>query len=586
LWGAFGAVAPEVFVGLADVYWALGAGRMHLLPRLNALGAGEVAAGALVVLEAAVDEVRADSPAATLLADTLERRRAADLYFSRERRPPGSSWSRVIRPDDNSDAAKAVRSGYRVALVAKALADQNRRDLVHRDNLSRLRALERELEADARAAAAAPTDAGGAAPGDGLRRVATFCCVLRACAAAYPHEKVGAMEAVLHDDVKKERELQNVFFDALKAPDEEHDVVVALKNVRSSHGAPPGVLAVLRTRFAADDTLSTKGLQTADNTDVLTSTFGKLVLVAANTGRTGRVNAALVGILKGFGRNAPDGTMHQLVSYLETTLNVKSSTLLGSVHWSGAALNRRTGQLFRTFRRGRTGFDPLDALAAAHTPPHRRLSSGNPDDDLRCYIRTCTLPRDVDTVPCVIEKLAEARSFKQARAEAAAKAEADAAAARDRAAALTAAAADGPLTEKTFVIGGHGTSSRKRLVGAGAFAGCEDLYADDGELASLLRSRGARVYDLAVEPRSSAIFQAGGSITLCTDSRAIMVLSDGYDRPTGRKPPQWLYCFTSKGKAVKESYVRALADAGFDFDSVELEDHLAYEPGTSTPRAI
>ena len=192
---------------------------------------------------------------------------------------------------------------------------------------------------------------------------------------------------------------------------------------------------------------------------------------------------------------------------------------------------------------------------------------------------------DVDTVPCVQEKLEEARSFKQARAEAAAKVEADAAAARDSAAALTAAGAGGPLATVTFVLAGHGTSSRKRLVGAGAFAGCEDLYADDGELASLLQSRGARVYDLAVEPRSSAIFQAGGSITLCTDSRAIMVLSDGYDRPVG-KPAVWLNCFTGKGKAVKESYVRALADAGFDFDSVELEDHLAYEPGTYTPRAI
>ena len=102
--------------------------------------------------------------------------------------------------------------------------------------------------------------------------------------------------------------------------------------------------------------------------------------------------------------------------------------------------------------------------------------------------------RDVATLQCVSEKLAEARSFQQARAEAAAKAEADAAAARDSAAALTAAGADGPLTGMKFVLAGHGTSSPKGLRGAGAFVGCEDLYADSGELAPLLRSKKILLY--------------------------------------------------------------------------------------------
>ena len=192
---------------------------------------------------------------------------------------------------------------------------------------------------------------------------------------------------------------------------------------------------------------------------------------------------------------------------------------------------------------------------------------------------------DVDEVPCVIEKLAEAERFKQARAEAAAKAEADAAAAQDRAAALTAAAADGPLTEKTFVIAGHGTSSRKRLIGAGVFAGRPGLYNDAAALGLLLRGQGARVVDLAVEPRSSAIFKAGGSITLCTDSRTLLVLSDGYRRPANR-PPAWLDCFRSPGRAVKESYIEALAAAGFNFDRVPLGPHLAYEAGTTNARAV
>ena len=102
----------------------------------------------------------------------------------------------------------------------------------------------------------------------------------------------------------------------------------------------------------------------------------------------------------------------------------------------------------------------------------------------------------------------------------------------------------------------------------------------------LLRSHGARVYNLADEPRGSAIFKRNGTITLCTDSRTILVLSDGYNRPSSTQPPGWLHCFSGKARAVKESYVRALAEAGFDFDGVELEDHLVYEPGTRNPRPV
>jgi hypothetical protein len=118
---------------------------------------GEVAAGALYVLEAAAAAVPVGSRAASLIGDALERQRAADLYFSKPRTAPGTSLARVILPSDKSDAAEEVRKNYRKALVAKVLADQNRRDLVHRDDLSRLRALERELAADARGdAIAAP----------------------------------------------------------------------------------------------------------------------------------------------------------------------------------------------------------------------------------------------------------------------------------------------------------------------------------------------------------------------------------------------------------------------------------------------
>ena len=191
----------------------------------------------------------------------------------------------------------------------------------------------------------------------------------------------------------------------------------------------------------------------------------------------------------------------------------------------------------------------------------------------------------VDEEPCVIEKIEEGERFKQARAEAAAKAEAAAAAAQDRAAALTAAAAGGPLMGTTFVIGGHGTTSRQRLVGARAFVGRENLYNDNSGLASLLRSRGAVVYDLTVVPRKSAIYDGSNRITFASDTRAVLVLSDGYDRPDG-KIPGWLNCFRTQGRAVKESYIEALAAEDFDFDRVPLGPHLVYEAGTKNPRAV
>jgi len=116
---------------------------------------GEVAAGALYVLEAAAAAVPVGSPAASLIADGIGRQRAADAYFASERTARVPRTGRTpppqrILPSDKSDLAREVRSGYRKVLVAKALADQNRRDLIKPEDQTRLRALERELAADAR----------------------------------------------------------------------------------------------------------------------------------------------------------------------------------------------------------------------------------------------------------------------------------------------------------------------------------------------------------------------------------------------------------------------------------------------------
>ncbi len=370
LWGAFGNVAPEFFVGLLDALWALGAGRSLLLPRLNApLGAGEVPAGARFVLERSAAAVAADSPAAALLDAAGARERAATKYFAAARvaRVGGRRLSpRIYTADDHSDGAQAVRLAYHETLVFDALAAQGRADLVTGNDLTRLRAFQAELARDARDAAATPTDAGGAAPAaDGLQRIVTLDCVVKACGYVYPAGEVGALQAILHDDVANENALQKVLFDALKRPDEAYDVVIALRGVRSRYGEPPPVLGVLRTRVAADDTLSTAGLKAEDNTAALTSTFGLLTLAVANAARTAGVDEPLADALKGFGPNAPDGKEHQLVSYLWTTLRLgDGSTLLGSLHCALAAVSRTTGVVYRAHRDGPTGFNPLDDLAA------------------------------------------------------------------------------------------------------------------------------------------------------------------------------------------------------------------------------
>ena len=151
---------------------------------------------------------------------------------------------------------------------------------------------------------------------------------------------------------------------------------------------------------------------------------------------------------------------------------------------------------------------------------------------------------------------------------------------------LTSAGADGGLAQTRFVLGGHGTTGNKPLRGGGAFVGRSPHYTNDDSLERLLRSHGAEVVNLASEPRGAgSIFDSKGSITLAQDSRTFLVLSDGFRRPANR-PPGWLDCFRTQGRAVKESYIEALAAAEFDFDRVPLGPHLVYEPGTTRPRAL
>ena len=402
------------------------------------------------------------------------------------------------------------------------------------------------------------------------------------------------METVLDDDVAREKERQVAFRARLKTPGRAFGVALLARGVRSLWGDSPGTLGVFVTQIAADDTLSTEGLQPndGDNVDHICSSFGQVVLAVGNAGRAGKVGAPLHKDLRGFG---PGSIVTNL---LQVQLNDMNSALMSSVQWSAVAVDLETGEVIKTWRDGRIGYGLADLEALVARDGHVQPPNVVTDDHVAHWVRTVVVdgarPRGVlrvDEEPCVREKIEEGKelheNLRMGLVEAALTPvnrvwQSEYAAAR-----LARAGAGGGLAQTRFVLGGHGTTSNnnKPLRGAGAFVGRSPHYTNDDSLELLLRSHGAEVVNLASEPRDSAIFGAGGRITLCTDSRAVMVLSDGYDRPDGR-PSKWLDCFRAQGRAVKESYIEALAAEGFDFDRVPRGPHLAYEPGTTRPRAV
>ncbi len=395
------------------------------------------------------------------------------------------------------------------------------------------------------------------------------------------------MEKVLDDDVARERERQVAFRARLKTPGRAFGVAVSARGVRSLWGDDPGTLGVFVTQIDADDTLSKEGLQSldGDNVDNICSSFGRVVLAVGNAGRAGQVGAPLDKDLRGFGPGATVTTLLQVQLY-----DMKSA-LMGSVQWSAVAVDLGTGEVIKTWRDGRIGYGLADLEALVARDGHVQPPNVVTDDDVARWVRAVVVDGEtregvlrVDEEQCVIEKIEEGERFKQARAEAAAKAEADAAADARDLAELTSAGAGGGLARTQFVLGGLPRQRGKPLRGGGDFVGRAGLYADDGALERLLSSHGADVLHLS-RPGDADVFATTGSITFCTNPRAVLVLSDGYARPTGGLPG-WLDCFRAKGRAVTESYIEALAAEDFDFDSVELEDHLAYEPGTYRPRAL
>jgi len=395
------------------------------------------------------------------------------------------------------------------------------------------------------------------------------------------------MEAVLDDDVARERTRQVAFRARLKTPGRAFGVAVSARGVRSLWGEEPGTLGVFVTRIDADDTLSKEGLHVrdGDNVDVVCSSFGRLLLAMGNAGRAGQAGAPLHKDLRGFGRDAI------VTNLLKVQLNDDNSALMSSVQWSAVAVDLATGELIKTWRDGRIGYGLADLEALVARDGHVQPPNVVTDDDVARWLTTVVGGASsegvlrVDEEQCVIEKIEEGARFKQARAEAAAKAEADAAADARNLAELTSAGADGGLAQTRFVLGGLPRQRGKALRGGGDFVGRDGLYADDGALERLLSSHGADVLHLS-RPGDADVFRPDdGTISLCTDSRAVLVVSDGFRRPDGR-PAKWLYCFSAKGRAVKESYIEALAAEDFDFDRVPLGPHLVYEAGTTNPRAV
>ena len=397
------------------------------------------------------------------------------------------------------------------------------------------------------------------------------------------------MEAVLDDDVARERTRQVAFRARLKTPGRAFGVAVSARGVRSLWGEEPGTLGVFVTRIDADDTLSKEGLHVrdGDNVDVVCSSFGRLLLAMGNAGRAGQAGAPLHKDLRGFGRDAI------VTNLLKVQLNDDNSALMSSVQWSAVAVDLQTGDVIKTWRDGRIGYGLADLEALVARDGHVQPPNVVTDDDVARWLTTVVGGASsegvlrVDEEQCVIEKIEEGARFKQARAEAAAKAEADAAADARNLAELTSAGADGGLAQTRFVLGGLPRQRGVPLNGGGEFFGRGGLYADSDALERLLRARGADVLHLGNlgRGRNDAVFTVNGLIRFCTDTRAVLVLSDGYGRD-GRRPPGWLDCFRRQGRAVKESYIVALAAENFDFDSVELGPHLAYEPGTKNARAI
>ena len=363
--------------------------------------------------------------------------------------------------------------------------------------------------------------------------------------------------------------------------------------MRSLWGDDPGTLGVFVTRIDADDTLSTEGLHSVDgdNVDHICSSFGQVVLAVGNAGRAGQVGAPLDNDLRGFGRDAIVTTL------LKVQLNDMNSALMSSVQWSAVAVDLATGEVIKTWRDGRIGYGLADLEALVARDCHVQPPNVVTDDDVARWLTTVVGGASsegvlrVEEEPCVLEKIEEGEelheNIRMGLVEAALTPvnrvwQSEYAAAR-----LARAGAGGGLARTQFVLGGLPRQRGRPLRGGGDFVGRDGLYADDEALERILRAHGADVLNLgSLGPGPhEAVVATTGSITFCTNPRAVLVLSDGYARPTGGLPG-WLDCFRAKGRAVTESYIEALAAEDFDFDSVELEDHLAYEAGTRNPRAV
>ena len=419
----------------------------------------------------------------------------------------------------------------------------------------------------------------------------------------------GGMEKSLLGDLHYEKKMQKELYDAITESHEPWTLVVGVKDVVVENGAEPGLHAVYSIELPEDEKFSTAGLGKLDNVPALTTPFAFLTVAVAHAGRAQASGSAdLAADLKTFGRNS------KMANYRLTTHPKHESNLIESVQIEAVAISA-SGRIVWAHRKGPTGF-------------HQLYTAFSELDAAQLLVQLHGLGmKPAETLPIMDEYRAAARAYSDALAGQVL-ADEDARAARDlemQALTLGSIESGGQLAGYAIVVDGHWRvdvlGRDQYFAGAGPFAGREGLYGDpkqillrkrqhreldygvrgagrdtaclkkldddikrlDAEavdkLEELVRGHGAEFYDLGAPRGEETLRGVLSSIRANEDlgeKKFLMVVTDGYGRPAS--PGNRLAQFRQVNRAVSESFVLALAAAGWDLEAVDLSKHLVYHP--------
>ena len=457
--------------------------------------------------------------------------------------------------------------------------------------------------------------------GDSLTLVASgdksaYKRMVKACADAYPYVIVRGLEKSLLKDLHDEKKMQKKLYDAITESDEEWTFIAVTKDVVVENGAEPRSRAIYYVELPEDETFPTAGLQKIDNVPALTTPFAYLTVAVAQAGRAQAGGSTrLAADLKQFGPNSKPA------NYLITTHLLHSSNLIGSVQVELVAISA-SGDIEWAHRKGPTGFHPLYTVFS-------ELDAAQ----LLVQLRGLGM-KPAATLPIMDEYRVAASAHSTALADLVL-AEEDARATRDlemQALTLGGIESGGLLAGYSVVAEGHwhiDTSGWNvgNFAGPGPFAGRAGLYGDPAQielrmrqhrelnkvlgsdrdtacldkldddikrlnaealdkLERLVRGHGAEFYDLGA-PRGEETLR-GVLLKRANEDlgekKFLMILADGYGRPA--LPENRLAQFRRVNRAVTESFVPALAAAGWDLEAVDLSEHLVYHPSPGPPHPI